>query len=84
MGSVASQEGWTRKGTTMSGITIRKGAMGHYVTVTYGIPGNHGANERTTGIALDNVSGYDATQFLIRLVMWALEGYKGYPPTLNK
>ena len=67
-----------------NGITIRKGAMGHYVTVTYGLSGNQGKDQRTTGIALDNVSGYVATKFLISLVMWALEGYKGNPPIFNK
>ena len=60
---------------TNSGISIRKRATGEMVTVTY--------DGHTTGIILDDVSMYNKTQYLSALVMWALEGYKGFPPTLK-
>ena len=55
---------------------IRKGARGEMVIVTY--------DRHTTAVPLDDVSNYNKTQYLIALVMWALEGYKGFPPTLKK
>ena len=60
----------------MNGISIRKGAYGEVVTVV--------VDGRTTVIDLDEASYYNKSNFLIALVTWALEGYKGNPPILKK
>jgi len=60
----------------VNGISIRKGAYGEVVTVVY--------DGRTTAINLDDVSKYNKTKFLTALIIWAMDGYKGNPPILNK
>ncbi len=59
-----------------NGLTIRQGATCDMVTVTY--------DGHTTGIPLDKVTRYNKSNFLSDLIVWALNGYKGFPPSLKR
>jgi len=63
-----------------SSIVIHKSAHGETVHVSFG----NGISKNSTSIILDNVTKYNKDQFLGALMKWALDGYKGNPPVLNR